>query len=63
MWIYMSAKKEAYLNKIDALIERGSYKDNWQSLSEYPEENGIKMPSSGFLFIGTRPKWDLSEMS
>ena len=28
--------KEEYLKQIDEVIEKGTYKDNWESLSNYP---------------------------
>ena len=39
-----------YLERIDEVIEKGPYKDTWESLSQY--QIGTRRKSLEFLFIG-----------
>ena len=41
---------EDYLRSIDVVIEKGPYKDNWESLNDYPEPTWLKKAKFG-IFI------------
>ncbi len=46
----MSNKVSVYLNKIDDVIQKGQYKDNWESLHDYPVPKWYKKAKFG-IFI------------
>ena len=48
----MCDKVQAYLKKIDQVIEAGPYRADWASLNEYPVPEWYKRQNSAFLFIG-----------
>ena len=48
----MRDKLEKYLKKIDEVIERGPYKDNWDSLAFHKVPDWYRNAKLGILFIG-----------
>ena len=49
----MSDLIKDYLVRIDEVIEKGEYKDNWESLSRYPVANWVSMPFRHISANGT----------